>query len=177
MLPSDLRLARCRNGCIVGCEKRDYCRSDGNPTSKRRPEGHADPDGPTGCREYCTSASSWLVSSRSLQTGVCTGGLERCSVPARLCNKGLSRWKCLCAGYCGTSGSRLAPYPVAGSSSISANWRQAIRCGKRQKSMLRAARHCGESWRVLNAMSVNSPKRIQDVVGGCRCPESALLWR
>ncbi|WP_409518422.1 MULTISPECIES: hypothetical protein [unclassified Haematobacter] len=45
------------------------------------------------------------------------------------------------------------------------------------ESMLRAARHCGESWRVLNAMSVNSPKRIQDVVGGCRCPESALLWR
>lgn len=43
-----------------------------------------------------------------------------------------SRWKCHCAGFCGTSASRSALYPVAGSNGVSANRRLAIRCRKRQ---------------------------------------------
>ena len=96
------------------------------------------------------------------------GGDARRRQPAlaRPCNRGSSHWKCHCAGSFGTSASRLAPYREAGSNSVSANWRQAIRCWRRPPNPCCARdRRCGESWRALNAMSANSPKRIRSVVG------------
>ncbi len=80
--------------------------------------------------------------------------------------QGSSHWKCQCAGSFGTSASRSAPYRAAGLNNVSANWRRAIRCWKRPPNPCCArVRPCGESWRALNAMSANSPKKIRSVVG------------
>ena len=110
----------------------------------------------------CTSAGSdRFIANRCLHKK-----FGPCSALARPCNRGSSHWKCQCAGSFGTSASRSAPYRAAGLNSVSANWRRAIRCWRRPPNPCCARdRRCGESWRALNAMSANSPKRIRSVVG------------
>jgi hypothetical protein len=87
-------------------------------------------------RVCCTSAGSGLLTANRCPHKK----FGRRSPLERPCNSGSSRWKCLCAVSFGTSPSRSALYREASSNRVSASWRQAIRCCKRQQSPC-SARH------------------------------------